>query len=226
MKPIIIYFFLFFSISLQFGCTPTQYLSSDVKPKEIGDLLIFEPSADISFIGNENLRIHNDTLSEVSKYVLLHIIDEFKSQLPKTQNCIINDPAGNYAIEQEIQTLCKKAELYNSIKQLKISPVLDALLEKNAKRYGLIILSSGYRRGEYNYYQQKTKREIKSVTPLGWGRNDPVYTCQSNLVIMILDSQENNIAFFNKSVLFKNDPIDENVIRDQFKHLFKGYFWK
>lgn len=43
---------------------------------------------------------------------------------------------------------------------------------------------------------------------------------------MIIDSKNNNIAFFRKSFLNDKDPLILTVLKKQIHDIFSGYFWK
>jgi hypothetical protein len=42
---------------------------------------------------------------------------------------------------------------------------------------------------------------------------------------MIVDSKENNVAFFRKSFRQDMEPLDQAVLAKQYKQIFDGYFW-
>ncbi|HPI20176.1 MAG TPA: hypothetical protein PKY56_07380, partial [Candidatus Kapabacteria bacterium] len=59
---------------------------------------------------------------------------------------------------------------------------------------------------------------------LGFYSETPIES-YSNLCIMIVDSKENNIAFFRKSSLKEEEPYDSEVLKKQIFDIFEGYFW-
>jgi len=42
---------------------------------------------------------------------------------------------------------------------------------------------------------------------------------------MIVDSKEDNVAFYRKSFKQDLEPLDQEVLTNQYKKIFEGYFW-
>ena len=41
---------------------------------------------------------------------------------------------------------------------------------------------------------------------------------------MIVDSKEDNVAFYRKSFKQNMEPLDQSVLTNQYKKIFEGYF--
>ena len=115
-----------------------------------------------------------------------------------------------------------------SISSIRITPLIDSLLESNNKRFGLLTVASGYTRPQNNSSPKKVLRIVFYVPVLFLtkGRVDLLQEAKgySALNLMIVDAYQDNIAFYRTSS--KNgDPTDKNVLVYEFKKIFKGYFF-
>lgn len=205
-------------------CTSTRPLTSAIHPTEILDLQQLEPLAYISLIENGNKAEYNDTLSEKSKLTLTHVISTFNNRLPLTGTLLAEDGHDHYTLSKEIELLCTTADKQRDISNLRLTPTLDALLESNGKRFGLITVATGFTRRKGNYGGQIAKGIGMGLLTLGMYYQTPIKS-SSTIYAMIIDSKEDNIAFFKKSTLPDKDPMDETVLQKQIQSIFAGYFW-
>ncbi len=106
---------------------------------------------------------------------------------------------------------------------VKITPLLDSILEKRNKRFGLITLANGYTRTKQNYNEQLTKGVAVAFVTLGMYTKIPTKS-KSEIFALIVDAKENNVAFYRVSTLQDKEPLDSAVISRQLNGLFKGYF--
>jgi hypothetical protein len=201
--------------------TTAQPAKSNLKASEITDLQHFEPFCYISLIDSGNIAKLNDTLSLNSKELLIKVEDSFSGRIPETGEISVSDTTIKHKLEKEIQFLCLSAERQKNISNLKITPVIDSLLETNGKRFGLITVCTGFTRAKGNLAKQITKSTISGLL-LGVSR-DPI-KANSTLYALIVDAKENNIAYFRKSSLIK-EPLEEKILLKQFEDIFEGYFW-
>jgi len=206
------------------SCTASKLLTSDVKPDEVKDLHLLEPFSYISKITKGNRGQLNDSVSFISKQLIIKVLENFKGQIPLTGQIILSDSAVNSNLEKEIESLCLSAERLNNISNLRITPTIDKILEANGVRFGLITVGTGFTRIKGNYGKEVAKGAVLGILTLGMYYQTPV-KANSTIYALIVDSKENNISFFRKSFLQDNEPLDENVLTRQFKDLFTDYFW-
>jgi hypothetical protein len=206
------------------SCTTTKILTSNVKPIEVTDLRMMEPFSYISMIKKGNRSQLDDSISFISKQLVLKVIESYKGQVPLTGEIILSDTAINHSLEKEYELLILTADRTKNITNLKITPTLDKILEANGTRFGLLIVTTGFTRAKGNYGKQVAKGAALGILTLGMYYQVPV-KAYSTIYAMIVDSQEDNIAFFRKSFLQDMEPLDESVLTKQFKKIFDGYFW-
>ncbi|MCW5909511.1 MAG: hypothetical protein KIT62_00465 [Cyclobacteriaceae bacterium] len=218
-----LFFILSVIISLS-SCTTTRLLTSSVKANEVTDLQKFETLSYITLIEKANRGTHNDTLSNLSKAIFADVLSSFGNRIPLTGNIIVNDFQTRNRVRQEIEFLCITADKKKEISSLKLMPTLDSLLEQNQKRFGLITITSGLTRVKGNYGKQIAKGIGIGILSLGMVHVTPI-KAHSTVYVMILDSKDNNIAFFRRSRLSDKEPLDEAILRKQVQRIFKGYFW-
>ena len=206
------------------SCTASKLLTSDVKPDEVTDLHLLEPFSYISKITKGNRGQIDDSVSFISKQLIIKVLEDFKGQIPLKGQIILSDSTVNSNLEKEIESLCLSAERLNNISNLRITPTVDKILEANEVRFGLITVGTGFTRIKGNYGKEVAKGAVLGILTLGMYYQTPV-KANSTIYALIVDSKENNVSFFRKSFLQDKEPLDGNVLTRQFKDLFNDYFW-
>lgn len=217
------------SVFILGSCSTTKLLTSNLKPNEVTGLLYLEPFSYISMIEHGNMEILNDSLSNESKQLLNKIVHDFKGNISLTGEIILTNNAIKLRLEKEIEHLYLTTTNLKSISNIKITPVIDSLLESNNKRFGLITVASGYTRTQSNYFVRQVKQTTGIATHILTKGIYPLFPTKatkafSTLYVMIVDANQNNIAFYRKSVN-SGDPTDKNVLTYQFRKIFEGYYF-
>jgi len=221
LNRILIFVFGFIAF---FSCTTSKTLTSAVKSNEVTDLQFIEPFSYISLIEKGNRGKYNDELSNESKHLLIKVSNSYQNQISLKGDIFVSDVLTKRKLENEIKYLCFSADRQRSISNLKLTPVIDSLLELSGKRFGLITVSMGFTRAKGNYGGQIAKGAAMGILTLGMYYQTPIKSF-STVYAMIVDAKENNIAFFRKSFLQDKNPLDEAVLMKQFQKIFEGYFW-
>lgn len=216
--------FLILSCLFLSSCTATTLLTSNVKPTEVSDLKLLEPYSYISMIKKGNTSQLDDSISSLSKQLVVRTLWNYKGQLPLTGEINLSNTAIRKSLEKECESLMLTADRTKNISSLKISPTLDKILEANQTRFGLLIISTGFTRSKGNYGKEIAKGAALGILTLGMYYQTPV-KAHSTIYAMIVDSKEDNIAFFRKSFLQDQEPLDESILSKQVKKIFDGYFW-
>jgi len=206
------------------SCTASKLLTSNVRPIEVTDLKLMEPFSYISMIKKGNRGQLDDSISLISKQLVFDALKNLKGQLPLTGEIILSDTAIKNSLEKEYELLILTADRTKNIANLKITPTIDKILEANDTRFGLIIINTGFTRSKGNYGKEIAKGAALGILTLGMYYQTPI-KAYSTIYAMIVDSEEDNIAFFKKSFLQDKEPLDESVLIKQFKKIFEGYFW-
>jgi hypothetical protein len=165
----------------------------------------------------------DDSISFISKQLNINVLKNFTGQLPITGNIILTDPATNETLEKEYENLIMTADRNNNISNLIITPTLDKILETNETRFGLIVICTGFTRIKGNYGKQVVKGAALGILTLGMYYQTPV-KAYSTIYAMIVDSKEDNVAFYRKSFKQDLEPLDQLVLTKQYKKIFDGYF--
>jgi hypothetical protein len=205
------------------SCTATKPLTSTVAPAEVNDLKLMEPYSYITMIKKGNKGELDDSISAISKQLNINILKGLTGQVPVTGNIILGDSAINKTLEKEYEELILTADRNSSIANLTITPTLDQILEANETRFGMIVVASGFTRVKGNYGKEIAKGAALGILTLGMYYQTPV-KAYSTIYVMIVDSRDNNVAFFRKSYLQDREPIDESVLAKQYNKIFEGYF--
>jgi len=211
-----IYFFLS-------SCTTTKPLLSHISPTEVTDLKLLEPFSYISMIKKGNRGEIDDSISSESRQLVIKVIEDFKPKIPLTGKIILSDTTVRNNLEKEFESLIRTAERTKSISNLKITPVIDKVLEANNVRFGLITVTTGFTRIKGNYGKQVVKGAGLAILTLGMYYQTPI-KAYSTVYAMIVDSKQDNVSFFRKSFLQDKEPLDESTLVKQYRDIFKGYF--
>jgi hypothetical protein len=216
--------FLFLSCIILSSCTATRLLTSNVQPAEVTNLKLLEPYSYISMIKKGNRGQLDDSISSISKQLNINVLKTFNGQLPITGDIILTDSAINKTLEKEYENLVLTAERNKNIANLKITPALDKILEANDTRFGLIVICTGFTRLKGNYGKEIVKGAALGILTLGMYYQTPI-KAYSTIYAMIVDSKEDNVAFYRKSFKQDLEPLDQSVLTSQYKKIFEGYFW-
>jgi hypothetical protein len=218
------YLILILSCIILYSCTTSKLLTSSIKPQEITDLKLMEPNSYISMIKKGNRGELDDTISSKSEQLVFKVLGNFEGQLPLTGNITLSDSSVNNKLKKEYEDLISTADRKKDISSLRITPTLDKVLEANQTRFGLVIISTGFTRAKGNYGKQVLKGAALGILTLGTVYTTPI-KAYSIIYAMIVDSKEDNVAFYRKSFLQDAEPLNETVLTKQYKKLFEGYFW-
>jgi hypothetical protein len=214
--------FLWISIS---SCSTSSIMKSRVNPKEINELAVIEPFSFISYIEKGNKAFPNDTLSMKSSRLMREVIDLYKPSIPLSEETLeVYDFELRNKLIREVKTLMYSAQSNRQVSSLRITPLLDSLLVNNDKRFGLVMVNTGFTRRPGNYGNQIAKGVAMGVLTLGMYYETPIKS-NSTLYAMILDSEQKNVTFFRRSMLPDKDPMNEAVLKRQMYDIFKGYFF-
>lgn len=216
--------FLILSCIILSSCTATKLLTSNVQPTEVTNLKLLEPYSYISMIKKGNRGQLDDSISSISKQLNINVLKSFNGQIPITGDIILIDSTINKDLEKECENLILTAERNKSISNLKITPILDKILEANDTRFGLIIICTGFTRLKGNYGKEIAKGAALGILTLGMYYQIPI-KAYSTIYAMIVDSKEDNVAFYRKSFKQDLEPLDQEVLTNQYKKIFEGYFW-
>ena len=206
------------------SCTATKLLTSNVQASEVTDLKLLEPYSYISMIKKGNRGQLDDSISAVSKQMNINVIKGFNGQIPITGDIFLTDSAINKTLEEEYENLILTADRNKNITNLRITPTLDKVLEANNTRFGLIVICTGFTRIKGNYGKEIAKGAALGILTLGMYYQTPV-KAYSTIYAMIVDSKEDNVAFYRKSFKEDMEPLDQEVLTNQYKKIFEGYFW-
>lgn len=218
------HFILFAGIALFFPCCRPLPLVSSIRPTEVKDVQKFEPFSYISLVKTENQGHYNDSLSQISKTLLSRALDRFKPRLPLSGKIAVTDSLALLQLKRELNFICINAERYKDVSHLKISPFLDSLVEKTGKRFALLTFSTGFTRAKGNYAGEIAKGIGIGILTLGMYVQTPI-KARSVVYAVIVDSKENNVAFYQRSLLDDEEPLSEDNLGRQVQQLFENYFW-
>ena len=231
MKRVLLIVLLGIAI-LSTSCSSSKFFTSDVKPFEINEMIKVEPLSFISLIEKGNRGVYNDSISKIANIALNESLETFREKLRlSSEEIYVTDSLDRIELEQEIDFFIREAERNKKKKNhtIEITPLVDSLLSVNGKRFGLLILQSGFTRAKGNYGGQVAKAIGMGVlTGLATGTayyQNPIKS-GSTVYVVIVDNQEKNVTFYNKSIMQDREPTEKENITKQLQNVFEKYFWK
>jgi len=191
-----------------------------------------EPFSFISLIEKGNMGVYNDSISKIAKNALNESLETFREKLRLSlEEIYVTDTLAKKELEQEIDFFIREAERNKKKKNhtIEITPLVDSLLSVNDKRFGLLIIQNGFTRAKGNYGGQVAKAIGMGVlTGLATGTayyQNPIKS-GSTVYVVIVDNQEKNVAFYNKSIMQDREPTEKENITKQLQNIFEKYFWE
>jgi hypothetical protein len=138
---------------------------------------------------------------------------------------IIEDSSINEKVENELSFLIQSAMQKRKLEGIKITPVIDSILESKNQRFALGIVGVGFGRRKGNYGGQVAKGVAVGILTLGLFVPAPI---KSNLSLysVIIDSQKNEIAFYKKTLPIEKSPTDPIIIKRQLDKIYENYLFK
>ena len=219
-------------VILSASCSSSKFFTSDVKPFEINEMIKVEPLSFISLITKGNMGVYNDSISKIANIALNESLETFREKLRlSSEEIYVTDSLDRIALEHEIDFFIREAERNKKKKNhtIEITPLVDSLLSISGKRFGLLILQSGFTRTKGNYGGQVAKAIGMGVlTGLATGTayyQNPI-KCGSSVYVVIVDNQEKNVTFYNKSIMQDREPTEKENITRQLQKVFEKYFWE
>ncbi len=219
-------------VILSASCSSSKFFTSDVKPNEIDEMIKIEPLSFISRIEKGDKDVYNDSISKIAKIALNESLETFRRKLRLSpEEIYVTDSLDRIELEQEIDFYIREAERNKKKKNhtIEITPLVDSLLRANDKRFGLLILQSGFTRAKGNYGGQVAKAiGMGLLTGLATGTayyQNPIKS-GSTVYVVIVDHQEKNMTFYNKSITQNREPTEKENITNQLQSVFEEYFWE
>jgi len=215
-------FFCYGLLLILSSCVNTKPLTSAVLPEEVRDIQKFETISKITFIEQGNDGEVNERMSLEAKGTFDDLLATY-NEIPVTGKIYTTDTILQKRLDREIEFLCVAAARLRSIKELKITPVIDSLLQVGGHRFGLLTIITGFTRTGANYRGQVLEGAATGLLTLGMYSQTPI-KASSSVYAMIVDSKDDNIAFFKVSYFQDEEPLEREVYKGHIRKIFQGYF--
>ncbi len=225
--------FLMSAVALASGsCAGSRYIASDVAPVQSMDLARFEPFSDIAFIEKGDRAERNDSLTFVAQESLNAALAAVEPMFPPSSAAGTLEyagPATQEITQEEIVGMLAQVTTKKQIENMPVHPLLDEMLTGSGRRYGLMVVQTGFSRRKGNYAGQVAKGiGLGILTAVATGGMVSVYgapsKANSTLHAFIVDAERDKIVFYNK-VQTEAEPCDPEVLAKQVDKLFRKVFW-
>lgn len=210
-------------LSLLVSCSATQVSTSGLRQSDINDMAYFKPMAAIGLIVKGNHDQFNDSLTTIASNLQANVVHSLSRLIHVTTDILMTDNNTGNRIETEMYSLIKECTDREIVKDIPITPLIDSLLEKSGKRYGLITLNVGFTRVDGNFENQGVKLTAIGLLSLGMFAEEPI-RANSTIFTIIADSKENHLVFYCKTSSDGKEPLDSNVLTKQMQKTFNRSF--
>lgn len=208
-------------VAILMASCSTSYVSK-VKPTEVRDVQFFEPVSSIELLESLNTPVLNDSINLRSNQIINDILRERTKQFPISGEILFNDNQKYQMFKREMLNLVTAISQDRGIENKIIPEVIEGMLNASGKRFGMVVVHTGFIRTLENYIANEAFERLKNAT-----LNLPIVPTEkdrSSLYIMIFDALNRDIALFNYSHNSNASPLDRFVIRGQYKYILEDYF--
>ncbi|MBP5571900.1 MAG: hypothetical protein J6X39_04460 [Bacteroidales bacterium] len=203
------------------SCSTSRYYSDYTQEDITEDLAILGPISSIVYMDKNNHRVYDDSLSIASEELFTKLT--YQSGLPITARIELNEDQRHDALSFLSYLNSTSAKERGNVP---IPQSLDYLLESSGHRYGLLLFEDGTVRDPKGVYKEVAVSAaiaiLVAVITLG---SIIMYSVPianiSNVYIAVIDSQEDNVVFYNMGHSDDTDPLNERALKSQLKGLYK-----
>ena len=214
------------------SCAGSRYIASEVTPAQMIDLAWFEPFSDIAFIEKGDRAERNDSLTFVAQEQLNAALAAVEPMFPPSSGPKVlayAGPATREITQEEVLDILAQVATKQQIRNMPVLPLLDEMLTDSGRRYGLMVVQTGFSRRKGNYAGQVAKGiGLGILTAIATGGMVSVYgapsKANSTLHAFIVDAESDSIVFYNR-VETEAEPCDPEVLAKQVDKLFRKVFW-
>lgn len=220
------YVYSLFAFVLITSCSTGNLWRSSLSKDEIQRLDYLKPVSFINYIEKGNKAQFNDSLSALSETLVETVVWSKRDNIPLNNkiNTLYEDD--RLFIENELSAIVDALEYGGAnFYELHLSQDLLDFMRENNSRYLLGVVSNGLTRRPGNYTGQIFKSIGIAILTFGMYYPVPIKS-SSNMYVMILDAEKENLAFYRRSILQDQSPLDAAVIEKQIYKIFKGYFYE
>jgi hypothetical protein len=205
------------------SCSTSKLLKSELNPHDLEDIQLFHPVSKFYHIDKGNRLEFNDSLSRISKLLLLDILRQNQT-LPWGEEIVAEDGYAQEVLNDEITLLFHQTANSKSknLHQVVIPPMITSLLAENGKRFGILTATTGFNRRKGNYGGQILKGIGIGVLTMGMYYPVPI-KANSFVEVIIVDNNTKEVAFFRRSQLPETEPLNKATLHRQLEAIFKGY---
>ena len=217
-------FFHLILIALAVSSCATARYYGGFTPETAGqDMVLLGPVSNMYYLDKDNHEFFSDTLSGVSETLIAGLVDEMG--VPVSDRIELDDK------QKEEATAFMRYLVGHDAKNLDKFPIpgmLDEILEAQGSRYGLLLVAQGMTRDRKGYRKEAVKGALMGVatailtlgTVVMYSTPD-MYASQ--VFAVVLDSETDQVVFFNTTKLQETNPLHSEPVREQLSKLLKDY---
>jgi hypothetical protein len=223
-KKIYAYCFLAIGLLAFTSCGPTA-LIGNVAPTQVKDMVCFLPASSIGVIEKGDKALYDARLSDMAmnNFVAFTKKENCKKWLHLSNDTLAIDSTLHNAVYDEQFRMLAAVTRSQSVQNVNITPLIDSLLEKSGKRYGLIYYQNGFTRTKGN--RSAKTAESLGIGLLTLGMAIPIsYPAGSTMHCIIVDAQTNKVVFYHFSTQTDQEPYAQTTIEWHLVKIFNSFF--
>ena len=222
MKKSIVLLIILFICS----CSVNRSLKTSTPTSEILSLSYFEPIAFINYVEKGNKSVPSDSLSAITKHKLDSLMHKHKNRLRLSNELTFENEISKSIFNSETGRLAEAITRQRSLNGIKITPVIDSVMEKNNTRFAVSVVAVGFGRRKGNYGGQVAKGIGVGILTLGMVTPVPIRS-SLNLYGFIFDSKKDEVTYYNRQIPNKEvSPTDSESMEKLLLELFNGYLYE
>lgn len=214
------------------SCTTKKGFVTKLPKQEIADVQRFPSLSDIDILDKHSNSSFCDSLSLLTR-TNIDLFLENQSNIDITGVIDIEDTTILLKVNDEIRQIMGRAFDNKDIAFIPIPPTIDSILDAQGKRFGLITYSTGFERSATDWGALMKSVAVSLAASMAYSMAsggyyylflDDSYTNAFSFIgLMIVDAQNNNIAFYNNSRL-EEKPSRKYCTDRHFMELYYRYW--
>lgn len=213
------------------SCGPKVFRSEAV-PVQVDRVVLFEPTAYVSYISSGNNAVPNDSMSRITGLLAESVLRTTQGVPAIDRKITFDNPLTDSVFRHEIDLLYGELAGTNRHENVAIPPMIDSLMDASGERFGMLVSVAGFTRSTGNYIGQLAKGAgLQLLTgvvaaSLGGGFSMGVYPHKARMAvgIALVDNQKKEIAFFGQIESDSaSEPLSEKAVEKYIGKIFKRY---
>lgn len=234
MKKIITLLPALLALCLLTSCGAARYMSA-LDSAAVSDMVLIRPYSIISYYdGNKSGNAVDDSLSVCSEELISSLLLNSAVPVERMIDLDYSDAATDvaYGIADALGYMSTASR--KSIGECPIPHQVDALLESQGIRYGMLVFATGFDKTRKAYTKEVATDVLVATASIalsallggGVGVYGVTQKSNSDIMIAVADSETDRFVFYDRSLGQDRSPLDNVSVWKQLDSMLGGYFYE